>query len=376
MPVTFLWRPPINGMNFIAAKEGDRWKHARKSTSAAFSSENMKAMVDVVHTVMNKWIQDQLSSDDSSVDIDILSEMNKITSNVICEAAFDYDLKDDERETILDCLQICWREFGQKAMTNPWRKHHVTKWAFPGIRQGHRAAQQLHAHCTKMLHEYRTRIHTNPQPHKIIHMIHNDTAYENDDERVCDMVAYCIAGFDTTANTLAFGFRELALNQSEQTKLRETLQQCHTPEEARVAVKHVAKEMMRLYPAAATGSVRVLGEDMKVPGSASRLIPKGSIVLIPIYAVQRNPQVFGSNANDFVPERWENPSPEQMKAFVNFVAGKRNCQGQSLAMAETTEVLARLCRDYKFDIVEAGQAENIVLFKPVGTVLRATKVVV
>ena len=34
--------------------------------------------------------------------------------------------------------------------------------------------------------------------------------YKNDAERIRDMVAFVIAGSDTTANTLAFCFRELA----------------------------------------------------------------------------------------------------------------------------------------------------------------------
>jgi len=364
-------------MNFVAA-HGHRWKHVRKSTVAAFSNENVKLMVQVVDQVMDTWIKEVLgdASMDRGVNIDILSEMNKITSNVICQAAFDYNIDNKERQNFLSDLEVCWIEFGQNAGKNPLRKNRFAKWAFQGVRDGHRAATRLHSHCTKMLQEYRAGLPDGAQPHKLIHMINEDVDYANDHERVSDMLAFVIAGFDTTANTLAFCFRELARNQEEQIKLRESIRRCHTPKEARVAVKGVTREIMRLYPAAAIGSVRVLGKDIPTGRSTkgNEVLPKGSLVVTSYYAIQRDPNIFGKDADEFVPIRWEKPTAEQTAAFLTFSAGARNCLGQSLALAEMTEVVARLCRDFQFDVVKAGQAENLVLFKPIGTLLKATQV--
>ena len=71
----------------------------------------------------------------------------------------------------------------------------------------------------------------------------------------------------------------------------------------------------------------------------------------------------------FKPSRWENPTREQSMSLLTFSLGKRGCQGQALANAEMNEILYKLISKFHFDIVEKGEPQNVLLFKPVGTVL-------
>ena len=162
--------------------------------------------------------------------------------------------------------------------------------------------------------------------------------------------------------------RELARYPGEQTKLRKALQACASPDEARNCpqLKMVLKETIRMFPAAAIGSVRRLGRDLELP--SGNIIPKDSLVNANYYAIQRDEELF-ENPDSFHPSRWENPTPEQNMSIMTFSLGRRSCQGKALANIELSEILHRLISKYSFEIEEEGIEANVILFKPVGTTL-------
>lgn len=367
----FFKRTTHEGLNVIIA-EGHRWKHVRKSTSSAFSASNVKLMVEQIDVIVDAWIEDSLKPFvEAKKPILILEEMNKITANVIAKIAFDYDIDDEERSQFLIDLSICWTEFGVKPNGNLLMQIPFTAWMFPGIRKGRKASKRMFEFCRKMLDSYRAKDDKDKKPHKLIHMILEDGEYEDDGERIRDMIGYVIAGFDTTANTLSFALRELAMNPGEQEKLRTALRQAADPESARNCpeLRMVTKETLRMYPAAALGSIRQLGNDLVLP-TTKKIIPKGSIINTPYYVIQRDENLY-ENPDTFKPSRWEDPTREQSMSLLTFSLGRRSCQGQALANAEMYEILYKLIRNFHFDIVEKGEPLNVILFKPVGTVLSA-----
>ena len=236
----FFKRTTHNGPNLVIA-EGNRWKHVRKSTSTAFSATNVKLMVEQIDVIVNEWIQtvleptavQQEQSGDAASPISILDEMNDITANVIAKVAFDYEFKNEERQQFLEDLNTCWTEFGVEAQSNILKQIPFTAVFYPSIRKAQRAAKRMYEFCGKMLHVYRSKSDSEKKPHKLIHMIANDEEYTDDGERQRDMMAYTIAGFDTTANTLSFALRELAMCPEEQHKLRSVLRACKNANEAR-----------------------------------------------------------------------------------------------------------------------------------------------
>ena len=162
------------------------------------------------------------------------------------------------------------------------------------------------------------------------------------------------------------------MNKELQDKLRIELNKCSNPDEARNCpeLKRVMKETLRMYPAAAMGSVRQLGNDLTLP-TTKKVIPKGSVVITNYYSIQRDPELF-DDPETFKPSRWEEPTKEQTMSIMTFSTGRRSCQGQGLATTEMNELLYRLVSKYNFDIVEKGEPHNVLLFKPVGTLLSAT----
>ncbi len=367
------------GGDNIVTEEGHRWKHVRKSTMTAFSSQNVKKMVNTINIIMKGWMNDSLQPAVSTGEgMDILDEMIKITASVIAEAAFDYHLSDEERVKFITNLRTCFFEMAVKGSQSFIRSIPYLRCLSSGIRQGKRASDALYKHCDMMLRSYRAKVTEDPslrKPHKLIDMLMNDMEYANEEERIRDMIAYVIGGFDTTANTLAFALLELARHPKEQKVLREALQKYETEEEARncLELKHVIRETLRLRPPG-LGSVRLLGNDIEVevPNDSNETrtmtLPSGSATLSCYYAIQRDTKVF-QNPDAFMPSRWDNPSEEMNKSLLTFSLGRRNCQGQALAYAETTEILLKICRDYEIHVVDEGKALNLVMYKPVGTIL-------
>ncbi|KAK7037646.1 hypothetical protein VNI00_010865 [Paramarasmius palmivorus] len=91
-------------------------------------------------------------------------------------------------------------------------------------------------------------------------------------------------------------------------------------------------------------------------------VPPGTNVVIPFYALQRDPRNFSPLPNEWIPERWLDEahrnkiepqlssSPEykhDMKAFVAFSSGPANCVGKSLAMMEMRGVLCMLIKRFE-----------------------------
>lgn len=364
------------GTNLTIA-EGHRWKHVRKSTSPAFSSQNIKIIEKVISSVVEKWVREEFEprAKDGKA-IDILEEMKKITATVICKAAFDYNLSEAERKQLVHNLWTSFHEFGLKPGTNFFRAVPYVRTIFPGIHKAKRAAKSLYEHCEVMLESYRAK--SKKKPNMIIDMIIEDSEYLDDGERLRDIMAYLIAGFDTTANAISFVLLELAKHPEEQTKLRKSLRMCKSNQEARSCstLRKIRKEILRMHPSIAIGSVRKIGDDILLPsspGSRQMFIPSSSIVITCNYAIHRDSNVF-ENPDDFVPNRWDNATDEMNMSMLGFSLGRRNCQGQGLAIAEINEVIIKLIANFEFFIKEEGVAQNLILYKPVGTSLLARRV--
>lgn len=132
-------------------------------------------------------------------------------------------------------------------------------------------------------------------------------------------------------------------------------------------LKDVLREGMRLRPATPGIGIRTVGRDFYMQDK-SIVIPKGSQVVMPSLILTR---FDVEDAESFRPSRWRD---HPAKSFLLFSTGRRNCVGQSLALAEITWVLSRLCAKFEFDVVKEGSIEYCGTMKCIGTRLKAKPV--
>lgn len=84
-------------------------------------------------------------------------------------------------------------------------------------------------------------------------------------------------------------------------------------------------------------------------------VPKGTAVSWSTYSLNRLPQLYGSDSEEFRPERWlgEDGALKDKDGFMPFGTGPRNCLGQQFAMMEVTYIAARLLGAFEsFEIRE------------------------
>ncbi|KAH3871925.1 cytochrome P450 4F1-like isoform X2 [Dreissena polymorpha] len=109
------------------------------------------------------------------------------------------------------------------------------------------------------------------------------------------------------------------------------------------------KEGMRMYCPVAIVA-RVTTKDLKM---ADITVPPGINVMINIWMLHHNEEVWGPDHWEFKPERFskENCAKMDPYQFVPFSGGPRNCIGQNFAMNEEKVVLAKLLHNFRFQLV-------------------------
>lgn len=84
-------------------------------------------------------------------------------------------------------------------------------------------------------------------------------------------------------------------------------------------------------------------------GKSPVFVPKGRVVAYSVYSMHRRTDIYGPDAEEFKPERWENLRPGW--GYLPFNGGPRICVGQQFALTEAGYTIVRLMQT--FDSIEA-----------------------
>ncbi|KAI1057371.1 hypothetical protein LB505_014237, partial [Fusarium chuoi] len=131
------------------------------------------------------------------------------------------------------------------------------------------------------------------------------------------------------------------------------------------------KEALRLHPATGLPLERVVPRGGVV--LSGTYFPAGTIVGVNTWVMHRNQDVFGVDADTFMPERWLNQSKEKLSlmeaSWMPFGAGSRTCIGKNISLLEINKLIPVLVRTFDFSIVNASKQrhENFWLVKQVDT---------
>ncbi|WFD01272.1 hypothetical protein MYAM1_004034 [Malassezia yamatoensis] len=213
----------------------------------------------------------------------------------------------------------------------------------------------------------------------------------SNEELMGQVTTVIIAGHETTATQNTWALWLLATHQDVQDRLRKELQDQVEKEAADIdslteeeraiydiqpvrdlnalpLLDKVVKESVRMLPSVPS-TVRVALKDDVVPLSKSYkradgkgtynsiVIPKGHELFIPLNTIQLSKEIWGEDAQDFNPDRWDNLPSSVVDAKMPpghtfaFLSGPRSCIGKQLAIMETQVLLAHLVLKFKFDVV-------------------------
>ncbi|THH17362.1 hypothetical protein EW146_g3432 [Bondarzewia mesenterica] len=210
-----------------------------------------------------------------------------------------------------------------------------------------------------------------------------------DDEIISNIGTLVFAGHDTTSVTLSRILHVLALDQERQQRLRQEVTRARAEGSdlsyndlmALPYLGAVCKETLRLY-APVTQLHRVPRKDAIVPlsrfvqGKDGSFIERvtvkaGTMVVIGAAAVNRDPLIWGPDADAWRPERWLEPMPNSVaEAFLpgvysnmmTFMGGGRSCIGFKFAETEIKVILFLLISRFNFDATDKNVVWNMYNF--------------
>jgi len=365
------------GIGTIFTRNGPFWHARRRGSAPAFSNRHIRRMNQVALETTEKWIRNVvLPCAREGRSFDVGKEMISITFEAICKTAFEYEISDSEKEKFVENLNLVCKEFLAKSTINPLRKYMGR--IIPGRRRALQAARDNHTFAKKIIAQYKAK--PNPVKGTIIYHIVNNPCYASIDEMAADLLIFLIAGHDTTAYTIAFTLLLLAKHPHEQKKIRDEILAESREKDSDSALLSPAtwgrsgalqmaiKESTRLFPVSASGSVRVCGREFVTKEGWT--IPRGSVTIAHFTTVHRNRTVFGSDAEEYRPDRWIDPTQAQKDSLMIFSAGRQNCLGQSLAQAEMQCMVRRILSSVELEIEDPGTISFFLTLKPIGCRLR------
>jgi cytochrome P450 len=214
---------------------------------------------------------------------------------------------------------------------------------------------------------------------------------------VDNLKTFLFAGHDTTSITLQWTFYELERSPKAAQALHRELDELFGPDpdprkvmdvlrrrgddvlSKMTYTSAVIKEILRLYPAGGSARYTPPGTGLQVrdPKDGKTYCFDGAIIYNCATLIQRDEEVYGPTANQFIPDRWIGNSDVGMRtngglvdvdaekakgtaggipasAWRPFERGPRNCIGQELANMEAKVLIACVARKYEFIKVGIG----------------------
>lgn len=125
---------------------------------------------------------------------------------------------------------------------------------------------------------------------------------------------------------------------------------------------------MRIHSTSAMGLAREIPEGTNPIVIAGQTFHAGDVLSVPSYTIHRSTEIWGKDAEEFVPERWEHLTARQKAAFIPFSHGPRACVGRNVAEMELLCIVATVFSLFEFQLEQTGEMETREGFlrKPLG----------
>jgi cytochrome P450 len=360
---------PIVGDSVLTA-EGEQWRWQRRTTAPLFRHSELLCYVRAMSVAAERVVERWRTAGKASVQR-VDRAMTRATFEIIGETMLPYDDdfdKDVVAKYIEDYLAASTWELACSLLRAP------TWMPYPRKRKARMAARAIRAAMAELI---RQRKGANREGDDLLGRMlaarDPETGNPMSDGKLIDnLITFLLAGHETTASTLTWTLFLLALSPEWQERVAQEARS--VAGDAPIEAKHieqlkstqmVLKEALRLYPPVPILS-RVAARDLDLGG---RQFNKGTIFIIPIYAIHRHKQLW-DDPDAFDPYRFESELQDGRSrcSFMPFGAGPRICMGASFALIEATTILATLVRQVRFSAPPGLEPEPIVrvTFRPRG----------
>lgn len=361
-----LLRPAIGDSMFIA--EGAHWRWQRRAAAPVFSHRNIAALA----PIMSAAAEAVCARLAGQAEADMFEEMVQATFEVISNVTFSGsgEMAGDDVHKAID------RFIDQSARVSLLDIIGIPTWVpRPSRLFGGNPVADMKRVADAAI-EKRKKVGPKDVPDLLDLLLEGmdpETKRQMNNAELRDnLLTFIVAGHETTALTLAWALYLCAFDQEVQEKV---YTEVSTVLNGRIAgpedignlpyTEQVIKETLRLYPPASFISRTAQAPDEL----CGREIRKKDTVMLPIYALQRNEQLW-PEPNAFKPDRFAKGAKYDRFAWLPFGDGPRVCIGAHFAMVEAQIILASLISRYQFVPIEGKEPtpEMVLTLRPKGGV--------
>jgi cytochrome P450 / NADPH-cytochrome P450 reductase len=337
---------------FTSLTTEPNWKKAHQILMPAFSQQAMKGyhgmMVDIAVQLVQKWAR--LNADES---IDVPEDMTRLTLDTIGLCGFNYRFNSYYRETPNPFIVSMVRALDE-AMHYNNRLPIQNKLMVKTKRQYENDIQSMFALVDKIISDRKASGDQGETDllSRMLSAKDPETGERLDDENIrYQMITFLIAGHETTSGLLSFTtyflLKHPEVLKKAYAEVDEVLGDGLPTYEQVLQLKYIRmilNESLRLWPTAPQFNL-VAQEDTVIGGKYP--IAKGEAVSVLLPQLHRDKGAWGEDAEQFRPERFEDPASIPNHAYKPFGNGQRACIGMQFALHEATLVLGMILQQFQ-----------------------------
>ncbi|KAI1718569.1 cytochrome p450 domain-containing protein [Ditylenchus destructor] len=383
-------------VNIFGAR-GARWKRLRAIANPVFSVNNLKKVMPIIEDSVHAFLGFMDKVAEASEEIDIRVYFHELTMDIICRIALGQKSSRQFNNKYTAVAQQAFARIGRSKIMR-------LSWMFPWLGGGLRRITMLVGRLKKdPILEFFKQIDLEVKRRKelrnsqnfdsddskpkretvdfidlfldaesdeVVNLVQantfNKAATKVDkkltpDEITAQCILFLLAGFETTANSLANTCYNLMNNPQCQKRLQDEIDE-FCPEqpsyEQLSQMKYldaIIRETLRLHPTGAAFACARTCTETTTLGKYT--VESGTIVQADAFTIHYDSEIWGSDAEQFKPERWlESTNDRHPLAWFPFGSGPRNCIGFRLAYLEEKLALVHLFR--KYTVLNCPQPEN------------------
>ncbi|KAJ3881565.1 cytochrome P450 [Lentinula edodes] len=397
--------------NGLIGTLGHQHRQQRKMLNPVFSAAHMREMIPTFFQVghqLESALKKRLQSGPPTQEVDILSWMGRTALEIIGQAGLGYSfdpLTDDEsfhpyskaikdlfptlmrvqfwRMNVLQYVSRIGSASFRRFVVNllPWEDlHHIRDM----VDYMHRTAEEIYE-SKKRAFEMGDEVVSQQigRGNDLISVLMRENLKASSEDRLQDsevvgqMNTLIFGAMDTTSSAMARLLHLLSKHPEAQDRLRQELVEAKRQKDGQDLTYNeltelpyldaICRETLRLY-APASNVIRFARRDGVIPLHKPILgldgtemhevaVPRGTTVFVSIFNANRNPDLWGKDADEWKPERWLSPLPEPLvearipgvySHLMTFIGGGRSCIGFKFSQLEMKVVISILVETFKF----------------------------
>jgi cytochrome P450 len=358
-----LW-DTIRGLtgNGLPASEGDYWLRQRRMMQPHFHKDRIAAMANLMLQAIEETMQPWEQAAESGEPFNVADALNHVTLKVVVKATLGGDISRAESERISAALA-----YSLDYMVRGMVLRSLPRWLpVPGRRRFEEEVRAIDEILFGIMARRRNSQESGGGGDilgMLLDTVDAETGERMTDQQVRDeVVSLVVAGYESTAMSLAFSFESLARRPELMKRIQNELDAAvgqgplsfaQVPRLPQTLA--VFQEALRLYPPA-YWTMRGAIQDDVIDGFR---IPAGTMIGVMTCVIQRHPDLW-NDPHEFDPSRF---SPEQQKgrhplAWIPFGVGQRQCIGRDFALLEGQFALAWALSRFDFEPIPGRETKR------------------